>query len=116
MKITVKDAAKDYCKKIFNDNTRISEMVLIGSLVNGGFNENSDIDIVCVYEPDFDCPLEDGSAEMSRLLSSYGYTLEGYPVDIGFITDSGDIFLGGGLISRYRGNSEVIFSRADEKQ
>lgn len=100
-------AVERYCKGIVTDNHRVTEIGLIGSLVNGGFNDKSDIDLVCVFEPDFE---DEGQAYFAvrQLLEKHGCDIKGYPVDLGFITERGEIFLGGGLVGSYTGEYRIM--------
>lgn len=50
---SMKSKIKKYAKKLIEMDSNIEEVFLIGSLVNGGFNEKSDIDIVCVFNEEF---------------------------------------------------------------
>ncbi len=110
----VKHQAKEYCRKILNDNlNEIYEIVLIGSIINGGFNEQSDIDIVVVFNEELEISWDKAGAYLTpynktlSFVEKYGHEIAGYPVDIGFIDLSGNVYMGGGMVGKYREEYET---------
>lgn len=108
----LKNRMKRYIRLILKKSERsIDSITIIGSLVNGNFNKNSDINIVICFEPDFSDDWE-GNAEgyktvfklRKELINDQKRLKIKHPIDLGWIAECGDIFLGGGLASNYRGN------------
>lgn len=108
----IKERVQRYCEKLLAKDARITEVVLIGSMANGGFNEESDIDLVRVFDPDFEHSLE-GYSRIAELLEECGYEIEDHPVNLGFITEDSEIFMGCGLVSGYIGDYLVLATRSD---
>lgn len=117
--------AKKYAEKLIELDRDIDEIVLIGSLVNGNFGEKSDIDILCLFdeERERDGFWEKDLLAMIKKLYTQAYSLRekllpwqksvgiNHPIDLGFMIGS-DIFMGGGLISRYIGKYRTLAKRS----
>ena len=106
-----------YARALGRGDDRMTEVVLIGSAVNGGMHAASDIDLVCVFEPDF-AEVGNGYATIRRLTERLrpvetAFAL-GCPLDVGWIDEGGSIWLGGGLVSHYRDGHKILWERKNE--
>jgi hypothetical protein len=106
---------KSYARDIMSIDDRIYEVVLIGSLINGNFNSKSDIDIICLFAPDFDDPAEGWETistihnKMKEKQAHLGIT---FPIDLGWMQGSvirlGNTVHAAGVVFNYGGAYMVL--------
>lgn len=118
---------KDYAKRLCEEDAKIEEIVLIGSFANGTATKKSDVDLICVFTNELESKWEgdDLPEELKTVMGVFErvYALKrklsplerkiGRFIDLGFITENGDIFVGGGLISKYAGKYKTLVKRSE---
>lgn len=101
--------AKKYAERLVQLDNSIKAVVLVGSLVNGSFRQESDIDIALVFDPEPNMS-PDGYIKIYSLQEKIENRILQHHIDLGFLSGS-DIYLGGGLISEYRGDFLILWEK-----
>lgn len=100
----LKDKIKDELTPFFIKDNRILSIYLLGCIVNGNFNDNSDIDIALMLYPEMDInPME--LLEISSVLS----IKLGRRVDLGLLSSKNLIYVSEVL---YKG--EILFTKSED--
>jgi len=120
--IRLKPLLEEYAKKVASCDDRIYEIVLIGSLVNNDFKSKSDIDVVCLFAPDFMDMNEAWSAlaDISEKLKKYKIQIGiSHPIDLGYMNEHiinlGGLISGLGCIYDYAGKYLTLWRTKDSE-